>query len=261
MSPQVTTMDKIGSSFLCSFLSNLQDLSLCIVKWSTLTLSQTLSHTYLFTFAHYIDSPMPPPPPHTHTHTCTHTHTHQVLELACARESDKVYDAGGLPAATSLLIHHAATLHKDTAQSCMNMVTRLVPRVEPKDSALEDCIQSLSLLLKNSEPHVSDPTLKCFMMLADRFIRRGRDPAPIAEKGLLPELIGRLKSLGGGGDGGSGTGEGQSSSASSSSGPVGGTSDRPSGHTVTTIVSLLSTLCRGSATITNVCGAHSFYKC
>jgi E3 ubiquitin-protein ligase HECTD1 len=169
----------------------------------------------------------------------------KVLELACARESDKVYDAGALPAATSLLIHHASSLHRDTVQSCMNMVTRLVPRVEPKDSALEDCVASLSQLLQNSEPHISDPTLKCFMMLADRFIRRGRDPAPIAEKGLLPELIGRLKSLNVGGGG-------PSSSASSTSGPVGTTPERPSGHTVTTIVSLLSTLCRGSPTITNV---------
>lgn len=163
----------------------------------------------------------------------------QVLELACARESDKVYDAGGLPAATNLLIHHSTTLHKDTLQSCMNMVTRLVPRVEPKDSALEDCVESLSLLLQNSEPHISDPTLKCFMMLADRFIRRGRDPAPIAEKGLIRELISRLMSL---------------SPAPSSSAPsTGNSADRTSGHTVTTIISLLSTLCRGSPTITNVC--------
>ena len=125
----------------------------------------------------------------------------------------------------------------------MSMVTRLVPRVEPKDSALNDCVHSLSLLLQNSEPHVSDPTLKCFMMLSDRFIRRGRDPAPIAEKGLLPELIGRLKSLNAGGP---------SSSSSSTSGPVGSTPDRPSGHTVTTIITLLSTLCRGSPTITSV---------
>ena len=196
-------------------------------------LSQYLSLS-LWSFFLSLPLPLPLPP--------------QVLELACARESDKVYDAGGLPAATALLIHHSATLHKDTAQSCMSMVTRLVPRVEPKDSALEDCVQSLSLLLHNPQPYISDPTLKCFTMLADRFIRRGQDPAPIAEKGLLPELIGRLKSLGGG--------SGPSSSASSSSGPVGTTPDRPSGHTVTTIVSLLSTLCRGSPTITNVgCGA------
>ena len=197
-----------------------------------------------------LNPPPPPPPPLSHFSNpppLSHFYSpHQVLELACARESDKVYDAGGLPAATSLLIHHSSSLHRDTVQSCMNMVTRLVPRVEPKDSALDDCVSSLSQLLQNSEPHISDPTLKCFMMLADRFIRRGRDPAPIAEKGLLPELIGRLKSL----NVGSG---GPSSSASSSSGPVGTTPDRPSGHTVTTIVTLLSTLCRGSPTITNVC--------
>ena len=208
------------------------------LEWSSLTSRKATSPNISLSLWSFnslsLPLPLPLPP--------------QVLELACARESDKVYDAGGLPAATALLIHHSATLHKDTAQSCMSMVTRLVPRVEPKDSALEDCVQSLSLLLHNPQPYISDPTLKCFTMLADRFIRRGQDPAPIAEKGLLPELIGRLKSLGGG--------SGPSSSASSSSGPVGTTPDRPSGHTVTTIVSLLSTLCRGSPTITNVgCGA------
>ena len=148
-----------------------------------------------------------------------------------------MYDAGGLPAAMALLIHHHPTLHKDTTRSCMNMVTRLVPRVEPKDSALEGCVESLSILLQSSEPHIADPTLKCFMMLADRFIRRGRDPAPIAEKGLVKELIGRLMLL----------------APPTSSGPVGSTPDKTSGHTITTIISLLSVLCRGSPVITRVC--------
>ena len=175
----------------------------------------------------HLPPPSPPSPPP----------SRQVLELACARESDKVYDAGGLPAAMNLIIHHATTLHKDTVHSCMNMVTRLVPRVEPKDAALEGCVESLSVLLQNPESYISDPTLKCFMMLADRFIRRGRDPAPIAEKGLIAELIGRLMSL---------------SPLTSSSAPVGSAPDRTSGHTITTIINLLSTLCRGSPTITNV---------
>ena len=137
----------------------------------------------------------------------------------------------------ALLIHHHSILHKDTARSCMNMVTRLVPRVEPKDLALEGCVESLSILLQSSEPHIADPTLKCFMMLADRFIRRGRDPAPIAEKGLVKELIGRLMLL----------------APPTSSGSVGSTPDKTSGHTVTTIISLLSVLCRGSPVITRVC--------
>ena len=188
----------------------------------------------------------------THTHQCAHTHTHamirlythihsyihlQVLELACARESDKVFDAGGLPAVTDLLIHHSQLLHKDTMRSSMNVVTRLVPRMEPKDVNLESCVASLSSLLQHEDSHISDPAMKCFVALADKFIRRGEDPAPIAGKGLLKELTQRLASVG------------QSLPIAQGSST---TPDKPSGHSVTTIINLLSTICRGSPTITHV---------
>ena len=162
-----------------------------------------------------------------------------MLELACARESDKVFDAGGLPAVMALLIHHSHDVHKDTLRSCMNVVTRLVPRMEPKDSTLESCVDSLSTLLRHDDPQISDPAMKCFVTLADRFIRRGKDPAPIADKGLIEVLIQRLSLIG------------QSSAVVA---PQPGTSPekQPSGHSISTIINLLSTLCRGSATITHV---------
>ena len=71
-----------------------------------------------------------------------------------------------------------------------------------------------------------------------RFFRRGKDPAPIAEKGLTQELVQRLALIG-------------QPVATTQGG--GATPEKPTGYTVTTIVNLLSTLCRSSPTITHVC--------
>ena len=75
--------------------------------------------------------------------------------------------------------------------------------------------------------------MKCFMTLADRFVRRGHDPAPLADQGLMSELINLLKAAG----------QGRR---------VPGAAPPTSTHSVTTIVNLLSTLCRGSTTATHV---------
>ena len=85
-----------------------------------------------------------------------------------------MFDAGGLPAIMTLLIQNTQYLHRDTMRSCMNVVTRLVPRMEPKDPALDSCVTSLSTLLQNTDPQISDPAMKCFVALADRFIRKGK---------------------------------------------------------------------------------------
>ena len=107
---------------------------------------------------------------------------------------------------------------------------------------MDSCISSLSILLSNEDPQISEPAMKCFVGLADRFIRRGKDPAPIVENGLIEELIRRLAQVG--------------QPASSSGGGQGGGGaappEKPSGHSVTTIINLLSTLCRGSPNITHV---------
>lgn len=46
--------------------------------------------------------------------------------------------------------------------------------MEPKDPALDSCVTSLSTLLQNTDPQISDPAMKCFVALADRFIRKGK---------------------------------------------------------------------------------------
>lgn len=146
-----------------------------------------------------------------------------------------------------MLIEHSKSLHKDTMRSCMNVVTRLIPRMEPKDATMESCVSSLSVLLTNEDPQISEPAMKCFVALADRFIRRGKDPAPIAKKGLIEELLKRLAQVG-------------NPLPVTQGGGV--TPEKPSSHSVNTIVNLLSTLCRGSPTITHVspCPSPSFSR-
>ena len=72
------------------------------------------------------------------------------------------------------------------------------------------------------------------MTLADRFVRRGHDPVPLLEKGLITELTKKLKAAG----------------------DISGTSEPTSPLSITTIVNLISTLCRGSsaaAHVSNTC--------
>lgn len=96
---------------------------------------------------------------------------------------------------------------------------------------------------------VSDGALRCFASLADRFTRRGVDPAPLAQHGIVDELLFRLKAAGEAVHGGHGTsGVGPSTSAGATAlVPV----DSKSSASVSTVISLLSTLCRGSPCITH----------
>ena len=43
---------------------------------------------------------------------------------------------------------------------------------------------------------MADGALRCFASLADRFIRRSVDPAPLAQHGLIQDLLQRLASAG-----------------------------------------------------------------
>lgn len=96
---------------------------------------------------------------------------------------------------------------------------------------------------------VSDGALRCFASLADRFTRRGVDPAPLAKHGLTEELLCRMAAAGG-------TVSGPPSSCKPgrvSTGAAPPAPDSKLSNQVSTIVSLLSTLCRGSPLVTHVC--------
>ncbi|KAG8449614.1 hypothetical protein GDO86_016307 [Hymenochirus boettgeri] len=171
----------------------------------------------------------------------------KVLELICTRESGAVFEAGGLNCVLTFIRDSGHLVHKDTLHSAMSVVSRLCGKMEPQDASLETCVESLSSLLKHEDHQVSDGALRCFASLADRFTRRGVDPAPLAQHGLTEELLSRMASAGG-------TVSGPSSACKPGRGTSGGPStsgDSKISNQVSTIVSLLSTLCRGSPVVTH----------
>lgn len=100
---------------------------------------------------------------------------------------------------------------------------------------------------------MADGALRCFASLSDRFTRRGIDPAPLAEHGLVKDLLCKMStSLGS-----SGLNITSSTPTSSTLGASGVSSasntpnEGKNTATVSTIISLLSTLCRGSPSITH----------
>ncbi|XP_069008939.1 E3 ubiquitin-protein ligase HECTD1 isoform X2 [Embiotoca jacksoni] len=171
----------------------------------------------------------------------------KVLELICTRESGAVFEAGGLNCVLSFIRDSGHLVHKDTLHSAMAVVSRLCSKMEPQDSSLETCVESLSSLLKHEDHQVSDGALRCFASLADRFTRRGVDPAPLAKHGLTEELLSRMAAAGG-------IVSGPASSCKPgrpSTGAAPSASDSKLSNQVSTIVSLLSTLCRGSPLVTH----------
>ncbi|XP_047650424.1 E3 ubiquitin-protein ligase HECTD1 isoform X5 [Phacochoerus africanus] len=171
----------------------------------------------------------------------------KVLELICTRESGAVFEAGGLNCVLTFIRDSGHLVHKDTLHSAMAVVSRLCGKMEPQDSSLEICVESLSSLLKHEDHQVSDGALRCFASLADRFTRRGVDPAPLAKHGLTEELLSRMAAAGG-------TVSGPSSACKpgrSTTGAPSTAADSKLSNQVSTIVSLLSTLCRGSPVVTH----------
>lgn len=162
----------------------------------------------------------------------------QVLELICTREAGAVFESGGLNSVLSFIRDHGYQVHKDTLHSAMSVVSRLCGKIEPMDPALVPCVDSLSKLLKHEDSHVSDGALRCFASLADRFTRRGVDPAPLAESGLIDHLLGRLSAV--------------SSLPTAAPTLSAGHENRSGQHGISVVVSLLSTLSRGSGHITSV---------
>lgn len=180
----------------------------------------------------------------------------KVLELICTREAGAVFEAGGLQCVLSFIRDKGSLVHKDTLHSAMAVVSRLCGKVDAQDPGLPACVEALSLLLRHEDAHVSDGALRCFASLADRFTRRGLDPAPLAEHGLVQQLLGRMahaaapvSSLLAPPSGGGGTQGGGGSGGQPVPTPV--PAEPKSSPTVSTIISLLSTLCRGSPAITH----------
>lgn len=191
--------------------------------------------------------------------------TIQVMELICTREAGAVFEAGGLQCVLSFIRDAGPLVHKDTLHSAMVVVSRLCSKVEPHDAGLATCVDALSTLLQHEDGHVSDGALRCFASLADRFTRRGIDPGPLAEHGLVSALLYRLSNA-------AGTVAASTTTATTTAAGQPGTTPAASGVTsnpvepnkaaantsgsscsssISTVISLLSTLCRGSPGITH----------
>ncbi|KAI5744743.1 hypothetical protein M8J76_004851 [Diaphorina citri] len=173
----------------------------------------------------------------------------KVLELICTREAGSVFEAGGLASVLLFIKQHGHSVHKDTLHSAMAVVSRLCSKMEPQDPQLPEAVEALSLLLRHEDTHISDAALRCFASLSDRFTRRGVDPAPLAQHGLASDLLIRLSNAAGSNPLNTSLG-GANVSTASASGTL-ATEAKASSGSVSTIVSLLSALCRGSPSITS----------
>ncbi|XP_036321102.1 E3 ubiquitin-protein ligase Ufd4 isoform X1 [Rhagoletis pomonella] len=201
----------------------------------------------------------------------------KVLELICTREAGAVFDGGGLNCVLSFIRDCGSQVHKDTLHSAMAVVSRLCTKVEPNAPCIQNCVESLSTLLQHEDPMVADGALKCFASVADRYTRKWVDPAPLAEYGLAEELLKRLGNAAGpvsntststavspGGTSGAstsapGSGSGTnndnlnavSTTITTPSKPAQTSDPSRSSQSISTTISLLSTLCRGSPAITH----------
>lgn len=179
----------------------------------------------------------------------------KVLELICSREAGAVFEGGGLNCVLTYIHVNGSQIHKDTLHSAMIVVSRLCSKVEPQGANIQACVESLSRLLQHEDSPVADGALKCFASVADRYTRKGVDPAPLAEYGLVDQLITRLSNAAGTQLPSTSSGAVQTQnklSVGTSNAPSKQTSDsNKSAQSIATTISLLSTLCRGSPTITH----------
>ncbi|XP_031339237.1 E3 ubiquitin-protein ligase HECTD1-like isoform X2 [Photinus pyralis] len=174
----------------------------------------------------------------------------KVLELICTREAGAVFDSGGLSCILPFIRDNGNRVHKDTLHSAMAVVSRLCTKMEPADTQLPTCVQALSTLLRHEDQHVADGALRCFASIADRFTRRGVDPAPLAQHGLVSELLTRLSNAAGPALA-SGTQSTPGKATSTTNTSTNQPDPKATAASVSTIISLLSTLCRGSPSITH----------
>jgi len=73
----------------------------------------------------------------------------------CTREAGAVFEAGGLNCVLTFIRDNGGVVHKDTLHSAMSVVSRLCSKMEPQDPTLPACVQSLSVLLRHEDSHVS----------------------------------------------------------------------------------------------------------
>ena len=96
----------------------------------------------------------------------------KVFERLCSRETSSIYEQDGLRYVIDFINRCYAVIHKDSLQSALNVVVKLIGKLDPQNSAtLDQTIESLSNLLLHDDTFISDNALRCFATLADRFVQ------------------------------------------------------------------------------------------
>jgi E3 ubiquitin-protein ligase HECTD1 len=194
----------------------------------------------------------------------------KVFERLCSREASSIYEQDGLRCVLDFINNWYSVIHKDSLQSALNVVVKLIGKIDPQNSpTLDQTIESLSNLLLHDDTFVSDNALRCFATLADRFVpknffdylhcfyfnrfaRKNVDPEPLMRYCLKDVLLRSLHYV--------------SKSTGNTITPVSSaTADTAGTHNVSlstsntrgvttnlsVVTGLLSTLCRGSAKVTH----------
>jgi E3 ubiquitin-protein ligase HECTD1 len=95
----------------------------------------------------------------------------KVFERLCSREASSIYEQDGLRCVLDFINNWYSVIHKDSLQSALNVVVKLIGKIDPQNSpTLDQTIESLSNLLLHDDTFVSDNALRCFATLADRFV-------------------------------------------------------------------------------------------
>lgn len=95
----------------------------------------------------------------------------KVFERLCLREASSIYEQDGLRYVLEFINNCYSAIHKDSLQSALNVVVKLIGKIDPQNSpTLDQTIESLSKLLLHDDPFVADNALRCFATLADRFV-------------------------------------------------------------------------------------------
>ena len=93
----------------------------------------------------------------------------KVIERICSREASSIYENDGLRCVLDFINHCHAMIHKDSLQSALHVVVKLIGKIDPQNvTTLDQIVESLSKLLLHENTSVSDNALRCFATLADR---------------------------------------------------------------------------------------------
>ncbi|CAF2952123.1 unnamed protein product [Rotaria sp. Silwood2] len=161
----------------------------------------------------------------------------KVFERLCLREASSIYEHDGLRYVIEFINNCYSVIHKDSLQSALNVVVKLIGKIDPQNSStLDQTIESLSNLLLHDDPFVADNALRCFATLADRFSRKNVDPEPLMRYCLKDVLLRSLHHV--------------SKTSTDATGTHSVSNVRGIITNLSVVTGLLSTLCRGSAKVT-----------